>query len=119
MPIPLRYQELARQAVARMQSLSGDPVESVCWAIERAIDEHLGSVDLPSLPLRCRGMRRVALWLSHHGRGTPSTIASALHTDPRVISRTLKRLQTARICSKSGRVWTLVSSASPAITPSP
>lgn len=108
MPIPLRYQELARQAVARMQSLCGDPVESVCWAIERAIDEHLGSVDLPSLPIRCRGMRRVALWLSHHGRGTPSTIAAALHTDPRVISRALRRLQAARICSKSGRVWTLV-----------
>jgi DNA-binding transcriptional ArsR family regulator len=107
---PLRYQELARMAVGRMNGLSEDPVAAVCWAIEKAIDEHLSSVDLPTLPTHCRGMRRVALWLAHHGRGTPSAISLALGTTPRVVSRTLRRMRDKGITRSDKGRWSLVRS---------
>ena len=116
---PTRYAELARQAVGRMQNLGQDPIDAVCWAIEQAIDEHLGSVDLPSLPMRCKGMRRVALWLAHNGRGTPSTIAHALHTDVRVVSRVLGRLRKAGIAHSNAGRWSLVTKATAAEPTSP
>lgn len=88
-----RYQELAKQAHARMTQLGHDPVAAICWAIEQAVDENIGAaVDIPSLPLRNRGMRRTALLLAHHGVATPSMVARGLGTKSKVAWVYLRRL---------------------------
>ncbi len=105
--IPKRYQELAREALARVDVLGEDPVAAVCRAIEKAVDEHLNAIDIPGIPVRCRGMRRVAHYLAHHGSGTPSTIGLAHGYSASVASAYLRRMKRAGVVtSREGR-WEL------------
>lgn len=100
-----RYRELAAQAQARITNLGHDPVAAICWAIERAVDENVGeAVDIPGLPLRCRGMRRAALYLAHHSVATPSMVARALGTSRKVAWTYLGRLVKDGHASKDAKI---------------
>ena len=96
----IRFYELARKAVKGHNIIGVDLINSIVLAIEQAIDEHNDGVpSFPTIPRRCRGMRRCAQLLAEQPM-TPSTLATTIGTHRSVTWYYLRRLVRMGIVEK-------------------